>query len=194
MAGRKTRKITVRVIRQAHALDLPLPAYHSEEAAGVDLVAAIPAGKTIRLKPGKFCAVPTGLIVELPKGFEAQVRPRSGLAARSGITVLNSPGTIDSDYRGEISVLLINLGGKGVSIRRGDRIAQLVLAPVVQVTLEEATAPSATRRGARGFGSTGVRSESKRQAAPPRRRTVPRPGRVASISPPRQRPIRPTKP
>jgi dUTP pyrophosphatase len=150
------RRRVVKVCRLPHAEGLPLPAYHSIDAAGMDLVAAVPATGPIVLKRGARALVPTGLIFELPSGTEAQVRPRSGLAAKHGVTVLNSPGTIDSDYRGEVSVILINHGDAAFTIQRGDRIAQLVLAPVTQAQLIEATRLTSTARGSGGFGSTGV--------------------------------------
>jgi dUTP pyrophosphatase len=143
----------VKVVRLAHGEGLPLPAYQSAGAAGLDLVAAVDA--PVVLRPGMRALVPTGLILELPSGFEAQVRPRSGLALSQGITVLNSPGTIDSDYRGEVKVLLVNLGDRPFTIARGERIAQLVVARCERVRLIEAAKASATRRGGGGFGSTG---------------------------------------
>jgi dUTP pyrophosphatase len=148
---------TVKVeIRQLpHAEGLPLPAYQSPGAAGLDLLAAVGENSPLVLAPGKHALVPTGLTIALPSGSEAQVRPRSGLAARHGVTVLNSPGTIDADYRGEISVILINHGEAPFTIRRGERIAQMVIAPVVRVELVVAAALSTTDRGSGGFGSTG---------------------------------------
>jgi dUTP pyrophosphatase len=148
---------TVKVeIRQLpHAEGLPLPAYQSADAAGLDLLAAVPENSPLVLAPGKHALVPTGLTIALPSGSEAQVRPRSGLAARHGVTVLNSPGTIDADYRGEISVILINHGQAPFTIRRGERIAQMVIAPVVRAELVVAAALSTTDRGSGGFGSTG---------------------------------------
>ena len=148
--------VTVAIKQLPHAEGLPLPAYQSTQAAGLDLAAAISAGDGVTLKPGGRALVPTGLLLALPAGYEGQVRPRSGLAWRHGITVLNAPGTIDADYRGEVSVLLINLGPDPVMIHRGDRIAQLVIAPVVQATLVAVVEVSATPRGAGGFGSTGT--------------------------------------
>ena len=139
----------------SHGAGLPLPAYQSAAASGLDLVAAIPANSSIIIEPGARELVPTGLAIELPGGYEAQVRPRSGLALKSGVTVLNSPGTIDADYRGEISVILINLGAEPFEISRGDRIAQMVIAPVTHARLVETTDIEATARGAGGFGSTG---------------------------------------
>jgi dUTP pyrophosphatase len=148
---------TVKVdIRQLpHAEGLALPAYQSTDAAGMDLLAAVPAETPLILPPGKYAMVPTGLTIALPPGFEAQVRPRSGLAAKHGITVLNSPGTVDADYRGEINVLLINHGEAPFPIRRGERIAQMVIAPVTQAQLVAVTELSTTDRGSGGFGSTG---------------------------------------
>jgi dUTP pyrophosphatase len=148
---------TVKVeIRQLpHGEGLALPAYQSAHAAGLDLLAAVPEEAPIVLAPGKYALIPTALTIALPPGHEAQVRPRSGLAAKHGVTVLNSPGTIDADYRGEISVLLINHGDAPFSIRRGERIAQMVIASVARAELVPATALSATERGSGGFGSTG---------------------------------------
>ena len=148
-------KVTVELQRLAHAESLPLPAYQTAEAAGLDLMAAVPDGEPLTLAPGQYALVPTGLAIALPPGHEAQVRPRSGLAAKHGVTVLNSPGTIDADYRGEIKVILINHGAAPVVIKRGERVAQMVIAPVVQAALVPVAALSATDRGAGGFGSTG---------------------------------------
>jgi dUTP pyrophosphatase len=145
--------VTVQVQRLPHGHDLPLPAYQSAQAAGIDLLAAVDAPVT--LKPGERALIPTGLAIALPDGHEAQVRPRSGLAAKQGVTVLNSPGTIDADYRGEIKVALINLGQEPVEIGRGMRIAQMVIAPVTHARLREVATLSETPRGAGGFGSTG---------------------------------------
>ena len=163
---RKGATVTLRVKQLPHAKGLPLPAYQSPEAAGVDLVAAVPAKKPIRLKPGQRALVPTGLIIELPKGTEAQVRPRSGLAVKHGVTVLNSPGTIDSDYRGEVQVILINHGEKAFVIARGERIAQMVVAPVTRARLVIATDVSLTQRGSGGFGSTGTVTAKPKPAKP----------------------------
>jgi dUTP pyrophosphatase len=160
----RSRGRRVKVVRLPHAADLPLPAYQSAGAAGLDLLAAVEAPVT--LSAGERGLIPTGLILELPAGFEAQVRPRSGLALRHGITVLNSPGTIDCDYRGEVQVLLVNLGDRPFTVARGERIAQLVIARYERVVLIEASAASATRRGAGGFGSTG-RATRPRGKAPP---------------------------
>jgi dUTP diphosphatase len=147
--------IKVDVRQLPHGEGLPLPAYQTADAAGLDLLAAVPEDTPLVLASGKYAMVPTGLTIALPPGYEAQVRPRSGLAAKHGVTVLNSPGTIDADYRGEINVLLINHGAVPFSIRRGERIAQMVIAPVVQAQLVPATALSSTERGGGGFGSTG---------------------------------------
>jgi dUTP pyrophosphatase len=143
-------------IRQLpHGKGLPLPAYQSAHAAGLDLLAALPDNAPLVLAPGQHAMVPTGLAIALPQGFEAQVRPRSGLAARHGVTVLNSPGTIDADYRGEIQVILINHGTEPFAIHRGERIAQMVIAPVVQVRLNAVDSLPETSRSSGGFGSTG---------------------------------------
>ena len=139
-----------------HAKGLELPAYETDEAAGMDLRAALPQGEPMVLRPGQQAMVPTGLSMAMPKGFEAQVRPRSGLAAKHGLTVLNTPGTIDSDYRGEMKIILINLGQEDFSIERNMRIAQMIIAPVVQATLVEVDTLEDTARGSGGFGSTGT--------------------------------------
>ncbi|WP_119273021.1 dUTP diphosphatase [Taklimakanibacter deserti] len=141
----------VAIRRLAHGEGLALPAYETEHAAGMDLRAAEDA----LLPPGERAMVATGFAIALPEGFEAQVRPRSGLAARHGVTLLNSPGTIDADYRGEIKVILINLGVEAFAVKRGDRIAQMVVAPVTRVVLKEEHELSSTSRGQGGFGSTG---------------------------------------
>ena len=148
---------TVKVdIRQLpHAEGMALPAYQSADAAGLDLLAAVPEEAPLILSPGKYAKVPTGLTMALPSGYEAQVRPRSGLAAKHGVTVLNSPGTVDADYRGEVSVLLINHGDAPFPIRRGERIAQMVIAPVAQAQLVAVASLSTTDRGSGGYGSTG---------------------------------------
>jgi dUTP pyrophosphatase len=145
----------VNIMRLAHGADLPLPSYQSAFAAGLDLLAAVPADSPLSIAPGSRALVPTGIAIALPEGFEAQVRPRSGLAARHGLTVLNSPGTIDADYRGEIQVILVNLGAEFVAITRGMRIAQLVIATVARAQIHEVAALSETIRGSGGFGSTG---------------------------------------
>ena len=147
--------IKVDIRQLPHGEGLPLPAYHSAHAAGLDLLAAVPEGSPLILLPGQRALVPTGLTIALPSGYEAQIRPRSGLASKHGITVLNSPGTVDADYRGEIGVLLINHGEMPFPIRRGERIAQMVIAPVVRLELAPAAELSATDRGGGGFGSTG---------------------------------------
>ena len=149
-------KPVIPVLRLAHNPDLPLPAYETADAAGMDLRAAVPQDEPLVLRPGARHPVPTGLAFAIPSGFEGQVRPRSGFALKSGITCLNSPGTVDADYRGEVKVILINLGAEDVTIRRGDRIAQMIVAPVVQAALSEASSLDETVRGAGGFGSTGA--------------------------------------
>jgi dUTP pyrophosphatase len=138
-----------------HFGDLPLPAYETSQSAGMDLRAALPIGAPVDLLPGSRALIPTGLSIALPPGYEAQVRPRSGLALKHGITCLNSPGTIDADYRGEVGVILINHGDEAFSIARGDRIAQMVIAPITQVDWLEQDALDETARGSGGFGSTG---------------------------------------
>ena len=148
-------KIEVQLTRLPHGADLPLPSYQSALAAGLDLLAAVPADAPLTLAPQARALVPTGIAIALPPGSEAQVRPRSGLASRHGLTVLNSPGTIDADYRGEVQVLLINLGSAPVAITRGMRIAQLVIAPVIRAELRETADLPKTARGKGGFGSTG---------------------------------------
>lgn len=145
------------IIRLPHAAGLDRPAYASAGAAGLDLRAAVPEDRQVIILPGRRSLVPTGFIFEIPDGYEGQVRPRSGLALKSGITCLNTPGTIDSDYRGEVQVLLVNLGEEDFAVTRGLRIAQLVLAPVSRLPLEEREQAAATGRGAGGFGSTGTR-------------------------------------
>jgi len=170
----------LRVTRLPHAEGLPLPAYQSAAAAGLDLVAALPEAQPLTLAPGARALVPTGLALALPAGFEAQVRPRSGLAARHGVTVLNSPGTIDADYRGEVQVILINLGEAPFTVRRGDRIAQLVVAPVSRVRLVETASLAATARGAGGLGSTGLASASR---SPARKKSIARQPRRAARKP-----------
>jgi dUTP pyrophosphatase len=145
----------IAVRRLPHAEGLPLPAYETPGSAGMDLRAAVPEEQPLTLKPGARALIPTGLAMAIPQGFEVQVRPRSGLAAKAGITCLNTPGTIDSDYRGEVQVILINLGADDFVIRRGDRIAQMVAAPVAQAGWLEVDSLDDTARGAGGFGSTG---------------------------------------
>ena len=145
---------TCKFLRLPHAKDLPLPSYESKEAAGMDLRAAVE--KTEVLKPGERSLIPTGFKMSLQPGYEAQIRPRSGLAYRNGITMLNSPGTIDSDYRGEVKVLAINHGSESFEINHGDRIAQMVISPVTQAVIREVKSLDETERGDGGFGSTGV--------------------------------------
>jgi dUTP pyrophosphatase len=147
-------QVEIAVTRLPHNADLPLPAYETAQSAGMDLAAAIE--EPITLAPGSRVMVPTGLAIALPDGYEAQVRPRSGLAVRNGVTVLNTPGTIDADYRGEVKVILINLGDETFEIERGMRIAQMVVSPVTQAAFSEVAELSETARGTGGFGSTGA--------------------------------------
>jgi dUTP pyrophosphatase len=149
-------RVEVRVLRLPHGADLPLPEYQSALAAGLDLLAAVPADAPIELAPGARALVPTGIAIALPPGFEGQVRPRSGLAARHAITVLNAPGTVDADYRGELQVILVNLGTEPFVVSRGTRIAQLIVAPVQRIKLLEVDALDSTMRAQGGFGSTGT--------------------------------------
>ena len=149
------RPIEVPLQRLAHGAGLPLPAYATEHAAGLDLLAAV--DETVELQPGARRLVPTGISIALPAGYEAQIRPRSGLALKHGVTLLNSPGTIDADYRGEVGVILINLGEAPFRLERGDRIAQLVIAPVARLAWRESEALPESARGTGGFGSTGRR-------------------------------------
>jgi dUTP pyrophosphatase len=155
----------LKIKRLPHAEGLPLPAYQSAEAAGFDLVAAIAPDTTVTILPGARALIPTGFIFEIPKKMEAQVRPRSGLAIKNGVTVLNSPGTIDADYRGEVAVILINLGKEPFVIERGARVAQMIVAPVARVKLREARTVSKTDRGKGGFGSTGAGETSSQATA-----------------------------
>jgi dUTP pyrophosphatase len=150
-----SHSVKVEVLQLPNGEGLALPAYQSALAAGLDLLAAVPEDAPLVLAPGKYALVPTGLSIALPPGYEAQVRPRSGLAARHGVTVLNAPGTVDADYRGEIGVPLINHGDVPFTVRRGERIAQMVIAAVEQAELVEVATLSATARGSGGFGSTG---------------------------------------
>jgi len=147
---------TLKLVRLAHGEGIPLPSYETAGAAGMDLRAAVAEGAPMTLVPGQRALVPTGFIMEIPESFEAQIRPRSGLAFKHGVTCLNTPGTIDSDYRGEVKVLLVNLGDEAFEIARGMRIAQMVIAPVTQALVTEVAETSTTTRGAGGFGSTGV--------------------------------------
>lgn len=150
--------IEVRIVRLPHGQGLPLPAYQSTNAAGLDLVAAVPADVPVVIAPGERAAIPTGIALALPAGSEGQVRPRSGLALNHGITVLNAPGTIDADYRGEVMVILVNLGRNSYTVERGTRIAQLVIVPIMQAVVCDVANLDETARGARGFGSTGSAS------------------------------------
>ena len=147
--------VEVQVQRLPHSEGLPLPSYQSAQASGLDLLAAVPETAPLVITPGARALVPTGIAIAFAQGYEAQVRPRSGLAARHGLTVLNAPGTIDADYRGEIQVLLVNFGGEPVTITRGMRVAQLVIAPVVRGHIFEVASLEKTSRGSGGFGSTG---------------------------------------
>jgi dUTP pyrophosphatase len=183
--------VRVNILRLPHAAGLALPAYQTAGAAGLDLQAALDVQSPMTLAPGARALVPTGLIIELPLGYEAQVRPRSGLALNSGVTVLNSPGTIDSDYRGEVRVILANLGQAPFEIRRGERIAQLVISPVTHATLVEVSSVSNTVRGEGGFGSTGKASPNEnakaRKTAPDKKSIPPRPApskKTRSVKPP----------
>lgn len=150
-----TEPLRIAVTQLPHGEGLALPAYQTEHAAGLDLLAAVPDDKPMQLAPGDRALVPTGFAIALPAGYEAQVRPRSGLAVKHGVTVLNSPGTIDADYRGEIAVPLINHGRETFTIRRGERIAQMVVAPVVQIAFTPVRELPPSARGSGGFGSTG---------------------------------------
>lgn len=152
-----TLHIDVEIVQLAHGADLPLPAYQSANASGLDLLAAIPAGEPVTIEPGRFTAIPAGISIALPAGFEGQVRPRSGLAAKHGVTVLNTPGTIDADYRGEVAVILINHGRESFSVTRGMRIAQLVIAPITYAQMIKVEKLGETKRGSGGFGSTGTK-------------------------------------
>jgi dUTP pyrophosphatase len=145
---------TIPIVRMPHAAHMELPAYATEHAAGMDLMAAI--AEPVTIEPGKRAMIPTGIAIALPVGFEAQVRPRSGLAAKHGVTILNSPGTIDADYRGEINAILVNFGDTAFTVEPNSRIAQLIVAPVTQVRWETAESLTETARGAGGFGSTGL--------------------------------------
>ena len=146
--------INVKIQKLPHAQDLPLPAYESADAAGADICAALPKG-AIFLHPMQRMAIPTGLAMSIPMGYEAQIRPRSGLAIKQGLSMVNSPGTIDSDYRGEVKILAINLGQEPIEITHGMRIAQMIIAPVIQAEFDEAETLDETIRGISGFGSTG---------------------------------------
>ncbi len=173
------RGLTVPVQQLPHADGLALPTYQTAGSAGMDLTAAVPANKPVRLVAGARALIPTGLVMALPAGAEAQVRPRSGLALKQGLTVLNSPGTIDSDYRGEVQVILVNLSRETAVVRRGDRIAQMVIAPVTQAKLTLAVTLGGTVRGAGGFGSTGTVAAAR---APARKPAKPAPGGARTTS------------
>ena len=153
--------IEVRIVRLPHGRDLPLPQYQSALAAGLDLLAAVPADAPVEIPPGGRAVIPTGVAIALPPGSEGQVRPRSGLAARHGVTVLNSPGTIDADYRGELQVILVNVGAEKFVVSRGMRIAQLVIAPIQQAKLVEWNNLDPTERAAGGLGSTGTAAKTE---------------------------------
>jgi dUTP diphosphatase len=150
------RAVQVRVMRLPHGADLPLPEYQSAQAAGLDLLAAVPAEAPIVIAAGERALIPTGIAIALPPGTEGQVRPRSGLASRHGVTVLNAPGTIDADYRGEVGVILVNLGRDPFTVERGMRIAQLIIAASIRAVICEVPAVDETTRGVGGFGSTGL--------------------------------------
>jgi dUTP pyrophosphatase len=152
-------KIEVRIMRLPHAADLPLPQYQSALAAGLDLMAAVPADAPVEIAPNGRAMIPTGIAIALPPGSEGQIRPRSGLAARHGVTVLNTPGTVDPDYRGELQVILVNLSTEKFVVRRGMRIAQLVIAAIQHAKFVELTSLDSTARAAGGFGSTGVETK-----------------------------------
>jgi dUTP pyrophosphatase len=154
--GQREMVMELPVVRLSHAGDLPLPSYQSEGAAGLDLVAAVPEEEGFVLPPLGRALVPTGLVFQIPQGYEGQVRPRSGLAVKNGVTVLNAPGTIDSDYRGEVRVALVNLSAEPFTVQRGMRIAQLVIAPVTRALPVAVVAVGTTARGTGGFGSTGL--------------------------------------
>jgi dUTP pyrophosphatase len=152
--------IEVRIVRLPHGRDLPLPQYQSALAAGLDLMAAVPVDAAIEIPPGGRAVIPTGIAIALPAGSEGQIRPRSGLAARHGVTVLNTPGTIDADYRGELQVILVNIGSELFVVSRGMRIAQLVIAPIQHAKLVEWNNLDATERASGGLGSTGLDSKT----------------------------------
>ena len=176
--GKSGAGVRVGVVRLAHGRSLPLPVYQTKGAAGLDLLAALDVQTPMTLAPGARVLVPTGLIIELPPGYEAQVRPRSGLALNYGVTVLNSPGTIDCDYRGEVRVILANLGQAPFEVRRGERIAQLVVSPVTHAELIEVIAVTETARGAGGFGSTGksgAKENGRSRKPAPEKKSIPSP-------------------
>jgi len=161
------KSIKIKIVRLPHGAGLPLPAYQSADAAGLDLMAAVPADAPVVIAPGGRAQIPTGISIALPRGTEGQVRPRSGLAARHGISVLNTPGTVDSDYRGEIQVILVNFGAESFLVERAQRIAQLVIAPVFRAQLFESEKLAKTARGAQGFGSTGQEPIDKKRKSRP---------------------------
>ena len=161
------KAVKVKIMRLPHGAGLPLPAYQSADAAGLDLMAAVPADAPVTISPGARAQIPTGIAIALPRGTEGQVRPRSGLASRHGISVLNSPGTVDADYRGEIQVILVNLGHESFVVERGARIAQLIIAPVFHAQLLQQQKLGKTKRGTRGFGSTGKRPIDKKRKSRP---------------------------
>jgi dUTP pyrophosphatase len=161
------KSIKIKIVRLPHSAGLPLPAYQSAAAAGLDLMAAVPADAPIVIAPGARAQIPTGISIALPRGTEGQVRPRSGLAARHGISVLNTPGTVDSDYRGEIQVILVNFGSESFLIERGQRIAQLVISPVFHAQLLEHKKLDKTKRGFKGLGSTGKGMIDKKRKSTP---------------------------
>ncbi len=167
----KPKAHTIKIVQLAHGRGLAPPAYQSAESAGFDLVAALDAGDPVTLRPGQTALIPTGVIFKLPKGTEGQVRPRSGLAVKHGVTVLNSPGTIDRDYRGEIQVILINHGNANFIVSRGDRVAQFILAPVIRASFKLKQRVKTTARGAGGFGSTGIKTVTE-IARPAPKKTV----------------------
>jgi dUTP pyrophosphatase len=152
--------VVVQIMRLPHGADLPLPQYQSALAAGLDLLAAVPAGAPVEIAPGARALVPTGVAVALPPGHEGQVRPRSGLALRHGVTVLNTPGTVDADYRGELQVILVNLGTEPFIVQRGMRIAQIIIAPVQRAVIVEFDTLNTTERASGGFGSTGIAAKT----------------------------------
>ena len=161
------KKVRINIMRLPHGADLPPPAYQSAGASGLDLHAAVPADAPVTLKPGGRAMIPTGIAIALPRGTEGQVRPRSGLAARHGVTVLNTPGTVDSDYRGEVGVVLCNLGDAPFVVERGLRLAQLVITPVFRAEIATSQKLGKTKRGTKGFGSTGKRAIDKRRKSRP---------------------------
>lgn len=180
---RNKKRLKVRVKVWPHGEGLPLPKMQSDGAAGLDLVAAVGEKAPMRIARGKWALVPTGLSIELPRGVEAQVRPRSGLAMKHGVTVLNSPGTIDSDYRGEVQVLLVNLGDRPFLVKRGERIAQIVVAAHADVKIKPVAELSGTRRGVGGFGSTGKTTETAASLA--KKKAVPKKASRARAAKPR---------